>query len=357
MSSIFELYKTEEGRGQLQEIFSYAAQKHPLSLGASFLEKDLWVTEILRLLFDEGFLHPYTVAFKGGTSLSKCWNVIERFSEDIDLSIHWAELAGHSEEQEQEAWKASTRSRSQNQRFREQQQIRLEEWTAELVEKLNQRFQSYGISGLEARLEAESRGEKVDIFFPRVHADSAAYQRDHILLEFGGRNRGKPTDTITVSSYLSGIKELGELELPSATVQAYNPGYILWEKITALHQFCTQEKELNAERLSRHWYDVDCLLQHQFADLYDTKEAMHHVVEMKQQRWTFPGVDYTLVAKGELRLVPEDAGRLAAIAEDHRIAIEGGMFFKEPDGFDKIIERLQQVQDEFNCAMKKDNGI
>ncbi|MFW8062645.1 nucleotidyl transferase AbiEii/AbiGii toxin family protein, partial [Klebsiella pneumoniae] len=69
------------------------------------------------------------------------------------------------------------------------------------MEKLNQRFRSYGISGLEARLEAESRGEKVDIFFPRVHADAAAYQRDHILLEFGGRNRGKPTDTITVSSY------------------------------------------------------------------------------------------------------------------------------------------------------------
>lgn len=46
-------------------------------------------------------------------------------------------------------------------------------------------------------------------------------------------------DTITVSSYLSGIKGLGELELPSATVQVYNPGYILWEKITALHQFCT----------------------------------------------------------------------------------------------------------------------
>ncbi len=115
-------------------------------------------------MFDEGFLRPNSVAFKGGTSLSKCWNVIERFSEDIDLSIHWAELAGHSEEKEQETWKASTRSRSQNQRFREHQQTRLEEWTAELVEKLNQRFQSYGISGLEARLEVESRGEKVDFF-------------------------------------------------------------------------------------------------------------------------------------------------------------------------------------------------
>lgn len=83
---------------------------------------------------------------------------------------------------------------------------------------------------------------------------------------------------------------------------------------------------------------------------------MHNVIEMKQQRWPFAAVDYTLVAKGELRLITEDSGRLAAIAEDHRIAIEGGMFFKEPDGFDKIIECLQQVQDEFNRAMKKGNG-
>ena len=83
---------------------------------------------------------------------------------------------------------------------------------------------------------------------------------------------------------------------------------------------------------------------------------MHNVIEMKQQRWPFAGVDYTLVAKGELRLITEDSGRLAAIAEDHRIAIEGGMFFKEPDGFDKIIECLQQVQDDFNRAMKKGNG-
>lgn len=355
MSDIFELYKTEEGRGQLREIFIYAAQQHPLSLGASFLEKDLWVTEVLRLLFEEGLLGPYSVAFKGGTSLSKCWNVIQRFSEDIDLSIHWAELAGHSEEDEQVAWEVSTRSRSQNQRFREQQQARVEEWTRELVEKLNQRFQAYGISGLETCMEEGSGGEKVDIFFPRVHEDAAAYQRDHILLEFGGRNRGKPTDTIAVASYLSQIKQLGELELPSATVRAYNPGYILWEKITALHQFCTQTKAPNPERLSRHWYDVDCLLQNRFADIYNTDEAMQSVIEMKQQRWSVAGVDYTQVARGGLRLVPEDAERLDGIAKDHQIAIAGGMFFKDPDGFDKIIERLKQVQDEFNQFMTKES--
>ncbi len=106
--NIFDYYRSASYRSELQEILSYAAQQHPSGLGASFLEKDLWVTEILRLLFNEDLLGDLSVAFKGGTALSKCWNVIERFSEDIDLSVHWADLAGHSEEEEQQAWEQST---------------------------------------------------------------------------------------------------------------------------------------------------------------------------------------------------------------------------------------------------------
>ena len=118
--NIFDYYRNASQRSELQEILSYAAQQHPSGLGASFLEKDLWVTEILRLLFNEDLLGELSVAFKGGTALSKCWNVIERFSEDIDLSVHWADLVGHSEEEEQQAWEQSTLNNSQNRRFREQ---------------------------------------------------------------------------------------------------------------------------------------------------------------------------------------------------------------------------------------------
>ena len=164
--NIFDYYRNASQRSELQEILSYAAQQHPSGLGASFLEKDLWVTEILRLLFNEDLLGELSVAFKGGTALSKCWNVIERFSEDIDLSVHWADLAGHSEEEEQQAWEQSTLNNSQNRRFREQQQERLTEWTNALAERLNQRFQIYNISGLEAKMEPDSGGEKVDILFP-----------------------------------------------------------------------------------------------------------------------------------------------------------------------------------------------
>ena len=142
------------------------------------------------------------------------------------------------------------------------------------------------------------------------------------------------------------------LQLPTATVNAYDTGYILWEKLTALHQFCTQTKAPNPARLARHWYDVDCLLRNHFANPYETLEAMRNVVEMKQRRWSVPGVDFTQAIVGNLQLLPDDAERFAAIAGDHQTAVEGGMFFSEPDGFADIADRLRHAQDEINRFMR-----
>ncbi|PKG99257.1 nucleotidyl transferase AbiEii/AbiGii toxin family protein [Paraglaciecola sp. MB-3u-78] len=121
---------------ELSEMFTYAAQQHKDGLAANFLEKDVWVTEILRLLYDEKLLGNCSVAFKGGTALSKCWSAIERFSEDIDLSIHWADLSGLSEEDEQASWIQSTKNPSQSKKFIKQQRERLIEWSTRLVEAL-----------------------------------------------------------------------------------------------------------------------------------------------------------------------------------------------------------------------------
>lgn len=89
--NIFELYKDESTKADLADLLTAAAQQHPAGLPDNFLEKDIWVTEILRLLYEENLFGDFQVAFKGGTALSKCWGAIERFSEDIDLSIHWAD--------------------------------------------------------------------------------------------------------------------------------------------------------------------------------------------------------------------------------------------------------------------------
>lgn len=144
------------------------------------------------------------------------------------------------------------------------------------------------------------------------------------------------------------------LTLPKAIVQAYDPAYILWEKLTALHQFSTMKKEPEAYRLARHWYDVDCMMQRKVIDLTSTIQARNDVVEMKKQRWAEVGVDYELVLRGELKLIPEGE-RLVKLVADHKAALEGRMFFvhRQPDYFDKIIERLTLVQDTINNLMIK----
>lgn len=124
------------------------------------------------MLFDEKLLGDCSVAFKGGTALSKCWNAINRFSEDIDLSIHWADLSGHTEEQEEAAWQASIANKSQASKFRKQQGEKLRGWTADLLDRLNQRLAVYKIEGLYAEFEMDKDdkilGEKIDIHFPRT---------------------------------------------------------------------------------------------------------------------------------------------------------------------------------------------
>lgn len=347
--NIFDFYADPARHKELGDLLTLGAQQHPGGLGANFLEKDIWVTEILRLLFDEGLIGNYNTAFKGGTALSKCWGAIQRFSEDIDLSIHWSDLA--EEKDETKAWAKSTSTRSQRDKFRDRQTELLTGWSTDLVSRLNDHFSSYRIAGLHAELEDGSKGEKINIQFPQFSADVNTYQLDHILLEFGGRNRGRPTIPKELTSYLSEISELSPISFPSAKVEAYDPAYILWEKLTALHQFCTQTNAPNPTRLSRHWYDVDCLLQQNFADPIANRQAMLDVVEMKKWRWASPGVDYEQVSAGNLSLIPA-ADRIDAIARDHQEAIEGRMFFGMPEKFEKIIERLRIAESNIKKQLK-----
>ena len=93
----------------------------------------------------------------------------------------------------------------------------------------------YEIPELHAQLVPTSCGEKIEIQYPHVTGSGTDYQLDYILLEFGGRNRGCPTQAVPIKSYLS-FMPLPDIVLPKATPEAYDIGYIAWEKLTALHQ-------------------------------------------------------------------------------------------------------------------------
>ena len=348
--SIFDFYKTATDRNELATILQAAAQNSAKSLPASFLEKDLWIVEILRLLYEERVLGEFDVAFKGGTSLSKCWSAIDRFSEDIDLSIHWADLAGHSESDEFVAWSNSTKSRSQGDKFRDEQNKRLLKWSNDLVERLNYRFKSYELADLTATIADVSNGEMINITYPHVTSNDHHYHLDHILLEFGGRNRGKPTESKQIYSYLSEISGFEALTslLPTSQVQAYDKGYIIWEKLTALHQFSTQKNFPAPSRLARHWYDVDCIIQRQIVNPLEHIRSMLDIVELKTHRFRMPGVDYQQILHGQIVLLPGIAEHLQKICDDHANAINGGLFFSTPPTFELIMQRLSDLELQLN---------
>jgi hypothetical protein len=116
------------------------------------------------------WLRNVTVAFKGGTALSKGWNAIHRFSEDIDLSIHWADLLLEEQGDENvqsfseiEAWDKSTESNTQIKKFRDAQSKRLEQWSADFLIRLNNKLLEYRIDGLSAELEEKTKGENIHI--------------------------------------------------------------------------------------------------------------------------------------------------------------------------------------------------
>ena len=78
-----------------RDLFSESASR--LGMNPAIVEKDFWVCWILKRLFAESALKGQMV-FKGGTSLSKVFGLIDRFSEDIDLILDWRLLGyGHAE--------------------------------------------------------------------------------------------------------------------------------------------------------------------------------------------------------------------------------------------------------------------
>jgi hypothetical protein len=341
-SNFIKLYSIKNNYSDIGDLLNEASQNHPLNLPDTFLEKDAWVTEVLHILYDSDLFNNMNVAFKGGTCLSKCWNAIERFSEDIDLSIHWSDLM--ESKNEYADWAQSIKNASQQQKFRKRQKKLLENWIREFIDNFNTIAQEYKIDDFKAEYLQE---EQVQIKYPSATGSNGNYVLDYILLEFGGRNRGKPTEQVNVTSYLSMTEVLDGFELPTANVMSYDKHYIMWEKLTALHQYCHTKNLEKLNRSSRHWYDVFMLIDSQFCDPLSNPDAAIDVVTMKQQRWVIPGVDYTDSISGQIQLVP-NGEVLKAVKADYIETALAGMFYDEPPEFEDMATAILNLQNLIN---------
>jgi hypothetical protein len=246
-----------------------AAGKSPL-----IAEKDIWVCWTLQQLFSMPNRPP--MAFKGGTALSKVYGVIERFSEDIDITLDYRGFA------------------------------------REISDNISR---------------------------------SALAKLSEELKEFVAQH--SKTEPHAVAPYVDGV--VPDLEFPIAEVTVLALPRSFWEKVTLIHVECHREEfRANADRISRHWYDLACLALHDKGkqSMLD-RDLLFDVVKYKKYFYNSSYANYDACLKWQFRLVPEKR-LLEVLNKDFEQMLRSGMFYGKPPVFANVIKTVGELEQLLN---------
>jgi hypothetical protein len=316
-----------------------AAMSAKTGRSSQVLQKDVWLCWALKELF--GAPRRVRMAFKGGTSLSKVFHAIHRFSEDIDVTLDYRDLCqGLSID----PFAAST-SKSKKKLFGDQLKDRGCTYIhQELMPLITASFLE--LTGGEGNVEISENGEKVRLHYPSRLSAGAAYMGDWILLEFGGRNVTEPNGPHRITAAIA--DELPTLDFPAADVMVLSPQRTFWEKATLIHVACHRQGEASAERISRHWYDLVMLYRGKIGEkaLAD-RSLLKEVVQHKKVFFDSSYANYDACLTKGFRLVPGEP-RLTVLRSDYRGMESSGMFDQPPPSFDEIVETLRGIESMIN---------
>ena len=334
MPESFLSLKAEERKEILQTLSA------KLGMSPSVLEKDVWVCWALQHLFAMPGAIP--MAFKGGTSLSKVFNAIKRFSEDIDVTLDYRVLVQNANPFQEGI------SRSQIKKIDDALRDAVSEYTHNnVLPRFNQLITDQFGKGRYA-VELRDEGEKLEIHYEPLFASTNML--DHILVEFGGRNAIVPSAVCKVVPYIA--SELPTLLLPEAAAQVLAGARTYWEKATLIHVECNRKRLDKLERSSRHWTDLAMLADHQIGkEAIADRKLLLDVIRHKEVFYKTAGVSYDVCNTGGLQLIP-DADMLKVVQADFDKMVADNMFYgDEPPNFGKIIERLTDLQKEINSGV------
>ncbi len=326
--SFFSLRKNEQA-----EIIDTIAPE--LGISSEVIEKDIWICLLLGVLFEIPGVPP--MAFKGGTSLSKVYNAIERFSEDIDITIHHEGLIP-----ETSAFGAFSRNK-------------MKTVSEKLREALNELLREKILPNLKEKLPTDGElsfsPEQATISFSYpscLPRESNPYIKRRVLIEFGGRNSVEPKETVRIKPYLS--ERLANLRFPEATVEVLKGTRTFWEKATLIHaEINRREPRRTWDRLSRHWYDLYRLAGHDIGAraLAEDFYILEDVVRYKKAFFRRNDVHYDDCLNRTMRLIPE--GETYSLLErDYKEMVEAGMFYGLIPTFGEISNRLKELEEQIN---------
>lgn len=313
---------------------------------AHLLEKDIWVVWALGALFQSSLAADLT--FKGGTSLSKIYKVIDRFSEDIDLTYDIRKLIPDLIGQHGDL----PTSRSQTSKWTQAVRHRLPDWITQHVQSTIQK--ALGHDHLDAQLELCGPGrDKLTLRYPAL-AHGTGYVAPVITLEFGARATGEPHKVFQVDCDIA--PQFHDITFPTAAPLVMNIARTFWEKATAAHVFCAQGR-LRGERYARHWHDLAAIAQspHFLAILTD-----HAVAQAVAQHksWFFiekdadgQVIDYASAVTGHLQIVPVGLAR-TALADDYAAMLADDLMVGHAASFDDLLAACASLELQVNAAAR-----
>lgn len=348
----FATLPDEERRDILRE----AASRRNVS--DIIMEKDFWVCWTLDKLFSLHEIAPH-LTFKGGTSLSKAYGLIERFSEDIDLTISRnATFLVETKNPMEENISGKERSRRI-----EELKLHAQKFVAALVlPKLKETFgQHLPSENWRLELDKEDSDQQTLLFhYPRVMGYGMAvgrgrvgmgivgegeigYIKPAVRLEFGARGEPHPHETRTITPYVAEIFPQF-FDTPNASIPTLAAERTFWEKATILHALHHGSKL--RDQMSRHYYDTYMLTQKGVAEhAMQNPALLEQVVKNKTLLFRDTKASYETAIQGSLKLLPTPE-QLPTLKHDYEKMTE--MFMGEYPGFDTVMEGLAALEGRIN---------
>lgn len=308
------------------------------SLANEIVEKDWWVVQTLALIFQMDC--SSSLIFKGGTSLSKGWNLIQRFSEDIDLVLD-REFLGFK----------GDLSKSEIRRMRKKS---FQFLTTTFVEQLESSFHAAGFSNVSVNFqEVENHDQDpiiIEINYPRLTSEGI-YLNPGVLVEVGCRSLKEPFSLRSITTFVSEIFGDSSFASPPIALPVVNPERTFLEKIFLLHEeFQKEPNKIRTERLSRHLYDIEKLMHSGHSEKALADFELYKTIVNHRSRYTaIAGIDYSKHNPANVRFIPPV--ELRAQWEADYETMSRSMLYGEILTFQEVIDRLTLLQSRINSIV------
>jgi hypothetical protein len=311
------------------------------------LEKDIWVCWVLQVLFAIPGAHP--MAFKGGTSLSKVYDIIDRFSEDVDITLDYRQFDDIDFKDHPQKFDplAAGASKTQIAKFSDRLKGYVNRYSLEIVIPYLRNALAKLSTAKQHDITVDKTGEKIWLSFPSVVEATDDYLKTQILIELGGRNVIDPNEVHTITPYVAQITQ--GVSYPTGDVVVLSPERTFWEKATLIHVECGRpEIKQNAARLSRHWYDLVMLVQHPSGiEAIKNRMLFEDVIRHKKVFFNASYANYDACLAGDLKLLPADE-TISGLQIDYENMVNAGMMYQQPPDFSQIIESIKKIERDIN---------